>query len=95
MPKTIAATHLSHAAAPEVAAWVASAPLGTTGTSAELLPAFLASSPTTITCYGVAWSAGSLGASLARLRDLHVAGRKLTRAINRKGVSIWSVVAVS
>lgn len=93
MPKTTAELHLRHEPAHEVSAWAATVPPGTRGTAAELLPLFLTSGPPAGTCYGVPWSPGSLGASLARLLGRVLDGRAVTRRLNRKGVSVYTVEA--
>jgi hypothetical protein len=71
-------------------AWVASAPLGTTGTAKDLLPVFLASD---VAPPGVAWTPVSFGMALSRIRDRITHGRCLTRELTRKGLSVFTVRA--
>jgi hypothetical protein len=88
------ALHTPGEAYPEVAAWAASLPPGTTGTAAELLPAFLAWGAPSHTRYSAPWTPIALGLSLAKLRDLVANGRYLRRSRTRAGVNVWTVEAV-
>jgi hypothetical protein len=67
-------------------AWVRFAPLGTTGTAKELLPAFLATDPA-----HAEWTPISFGMGLSKIRDRIVSGRFLLRTRDRKGRSIFTV----
>lgn len=69
-------------------AWVSFAPLGTTGTAKELLPAFLATDPA-----HAEWTPISFGMALSSIRDRIVSGRCLVRSRDRKGLSVFTVTA--
>lgn len=94
-PSKFSASYPPGAVPPEVERWVLAAPLGTAGTASALLPLFLASGVPALTAYGDPWSRSSFGIALCKLRGRIIAGRVLTRRLNRTGTALYSIDAAS
>lgn len=86
--RTHSDTHPPGAVPPDVAAWAATVPAGTTGTASALLPLYLASGAPPRTCYGPPWSPNALGMALTKLCARAASG--VSRVRNRTGTAVYT-----